>query len=105
MLRSKCTGPRRHYPGRLFAPSGLAINKVYSIFLIEPAEARYVLHCELPGQHVSGLALIPLDWRANGRTEYAFKGRLTAYLHKPPLPTACETHKFGLCPLPQIKRL
>jgi hypothetical protein len=35
-------GRRRHSPGRLFAPSDLAINKIYSIFLIEPAEARCV---------------------------------------------------------------
>jgi hypothetical protein len=34
-------GRRRHYPGRLFTPSDLPINKIYSIFLIGPAEALF----------------------------------------------------------------
>jgi hypothetical protein len=45
--------------GRLFAPSDLAINKIYSIFLIEPAEVRYVYAANFLGNTVSGLALNP----------------------------------------------
>jgi hypothetical protein len=53
-------GRRRHSPGRLFAPSDLAINKIYSIFLIEPAEARYVYAANFLGNTVSGPVLTHL---------------------------------------------
>ena len=50
-------GRRRHSPGRLFAPSNLAINKIYRIFLIEPSEGRYIYTANFLGNTVSGLAM------------------------------------------------